>query len=64
MTTRAAFLADIDRFLERTGLSGAALGRLAIGDKHFVQELRDGRDIQLSTLDRVRQFMADYSEAA
>lgn len=52
-------LEDIEKFLERHSLSATALGQNALGDRHFVRQLRAGRDVRMSTVERVRKFMAD-----
>jgi hypothetical protein len=59
-----SLLSDIDAFLAAHQMSEARFGVEALGDKHFVQELRQGRDIRLSTQDRVRRFMLTYRGAA
>ena len=35
-------------------------GDLAMNDKPFVAQLREGRNVQMRTADRVRAFMASY----
>ncbi|WP_143005035.1 hypothetical protein [Novosphingobium aromaticivorans] len=53
-------LDDIEQFLERHALSATALGQQALGDRHFVRQLRAGRDVRMSTVERVRRFMDEY----
>ena len=53
----AEFLAEVDAFLSETGTAPTALGRGALGDPSFVNNLRDGRDCRLSTIARVREWM-------
>lgn len=50
-------LADITQFNTRHGLSEWQFGELALNDRHFVRQLRDGRDLRISTLARVREFI-------
>ena len=57
-------LAEIDNFLAARDLSESKFGLAVMGDKHFVRELRKGRDCQASTIDRVRQFIDDHRAAA
>lgn len=62
-------LQEIEAFLNRTGMSATAFGAKALNDPPFVQQLRDGRDPKMSTVDRIRDFMArdeyaDPQEAA
>lgn len=35
-------------------------GELAMNDKGFLFRLESGRDVRLSTVEKVRQFMASY----
>lgn len=53
-------LDDIEEFLERSALSATALGQQALGDRHFVRQLRAGRDVRMSTVQKVRQFMEAF----
>jgi hypothetical protein len=60
----AELLTEIDAFLADHGLSDWQFGEKALNDKHFIRQLREGRDVRMSTLHRVRAFMAEYREAA
>ena len=60
MSTAERLLADIEAFLKRTGMPATEMGLRVLKDGHFVHRLRQGRDITTRTLDRVRDFMADY----
>lgn len=58
-------LTDIETFCAAQGMAESQFGLLALNDKNFVPDLRDGRDIRFSTAERVRQFIVSYrSEAA
>lgn len=57
MTT---LLSDIELFMANHGLSQTKFGEIALADKHFVRQLRNGRDIRQSTERRVREFMLTY----
>lgn len=60
MSSTEILLADIEAFLLRTGMKAADFGMLAVRDIAFVYRLRDGRDLRMSTADRVREFMRAY----
>lgn len=53
-------LGEIDAFLAKHGLSESQFGTLATNDKNLVPDLRDGRDVRMSTAEKIRDFMADY----
>ena len=57
-------LAEIEAFLENHDLSAARFGREALGDKHFVYQLREGRRTWPETQARVRLYMATYQSRA
>ena len=56
----APLLADIETFCTAQEMAESQFGLLALNDKNFVADLRDGRDIRFSTAERVRQFMVGY----
>jgi len=60
MTEAQIFLAEIESFLVRTGMSASAFGRLSMRDKNFVPRLRAGGQVWLDTAGTIRKFMADY----
>lgn len=51
-------LDDIEAFLEANEISATALGDRALGDRHFVRQLRQGRRVWPETEEKVRAFMA------
>lgn len=53
----------IDGFLVEHSMSPITFGRKAMNDPHFVRDLRDGRDVKVSTVERVRSFMDEYSSS-
>jgi hypothetical protein len=57
-------LSQIEAFSAAHSLSEWQFGELALKDRHFVRQLREGRDIRLSTAKRVREFMSEYSGAS
>jgi hypothetical protein len=56
-------LAAIERFLEETGMGPTTFGMKAANNPHLVARLRDGRDIGMTTADRIRSFMDGYRRA-
>jgi hypothetical protein len=60
MTEAQSFLAEIERFLVRTGLTPAALGKRVANDGKFVDRLRRGGQVTLDTAARIRKYMAEY----
>ncbi len=56
-------LERIDDFLRRVPMSETALGEQALNDRTFVRTLRDGRDIRVSTQDRMLAWMDQHLAA-
>jgi len=57
----AILLDDIEAFLARTpAISATRLGDAALGDRHFVHQLRRGRRVWPETEKKVRGFMAEH----
>lgn len=56
------FIAEIDAFLKRSGMSATAFGREAVKDPNFVHDLRDGRMPNLGLVDRVQKFIRSESQ--
>lgn len=52
-------LQEIEAFLLANSMSATAFGADALNDPPFVAQLRNGRDVKLSTAERVRKFIAD-----
>lgn len=57
-------VADIDAFVAASGMSPITFGRKALGDPHFVRDLKEGRRVWPETEDKVRAFMRDYQPSA
>lgn len=58
-------LSDIERFCRQHGMSERRFGTEVMNDGKLVAQLRAGRDIRVSTVARIREWMAAYgSEAA
>ena len=60
MTQSEAFLADVEAFLERSGMKPTNFGKEAVKDPNFVWDLRSGRLPTLGVVDRVYAFMASH----
>lgn len=56
-----SLLSEIEAFTQRHSMSDWAFGEAALNDRHFIRQLRDGRDIRVSTHARVTKFMTEYS---
>lgn len=56
----ATLLDDIEKFLVRHSMSQYRFGVAALNDKHFISDLRNGRDIRASTAMKVRSFMDTF----
>lgn len=64
MSTRDKFLAECDRFLRRFKMAETRLGQDAMNDPAFLSRVRAGRSPKSDTMDRVRDYMADYRRKA
>lgn len=61
----AQLLDDIEAFLETHKMPPTTFGANALGDNHFVKQLRKGRRVWPETEAKVRRYMATYrAEAA
>lgn len=56
----APLIEAIDAFVAKNNMSPITFGRKALGDPHFVAQLRDGRRLWPETEAKVRGFMATY----
>jgi len=59
-----SLLSEIEAFLTNTGMGAARFGTAAMGDKHFVRDLRNGRRTWPETESKVRLFMSTFQRAA
>ena len=50
---------DIERYLRKTGMSQTAFGTKVMGDPNFVARLKEGKNPQARTVDKVRKFLDD-----
>jgi len=53
-------VAEIDAFLKKHPMSEVTFGRKAMGDPHFVRDIKAARLLRPETLQRVRTFMDGY----
>lgn len=56
----AQLLTEIDSFCERHDIAPTRFGQLALNDKAFVAQLRNGRRIWPETEMKIRAWMATY----
>lgn len=56
----STLLPEIEAFIEANDIAPTRFGDLALGDRHFVRQLRDGRRVWPETEQKVRRFMASY----
>lgn len=54
-------ITEIEAFCKRHNMSKWDFGENAMGDRPFVKQLEQGRDIRFSTAAKVRAYMAGYS---
>lgn len=54
-------LTDIEEFCTRHELSEWQFGERALNDRHFIRQLREDREPRRKTVERVKQFMKEYT---
>jgi hypothetical protein len=52
---------QIERFLIQYGMPATKFGRLVAHDPRLVHDMRRGRELRASMVDRAEAFMADYA---
>ena len=57
---RATLLAEIESYLQATGMAASRLGQVAMGDPSFVLKIRQGRNVRIDTADRIREYIRDH----
>lgn len=60
----ADLIHDIEAFCKRQDMSPWQFGLLALNDKPFVKQVKDGRRVWPETEEKVRQFIAAYKPPA
>lgn len=58
------FLAAIEAFLSKEGMTATQFGKAAVNDPNFVADLRRGRSTTTKVADRVMAFMREREDAA
>ena len=53
-------ISDIEAFISAHDLTERRFGELALNDKNFVSDIRDGRSPSLKTVDKLKRFMMTY----
>ena len=61
MSEREKLLADIERFLDRTGMGPTQFSEESCGQRALMTRLKKGEDITLDTADRIRTYMRTYN---
>jgi predicted transcriptional regulator len=64
MSRSEVFLAQVEAFLERTGMTPTAFGKAALNDPNFIRDLRQGRKPNLDLVEHIQEFMAQFDRAA
>lgn len=62
--TAKKLIEEIEAFCRKTGVSETAFGRNAINDPNLLRDLRNGRSIGMSLLDRIREAMKPVAKRA
>lgn len=60
----STLLSEIEAFLTAHNMAATRFGDDALGDRHFVHQLRKGRRTWSETEAKVRRFMDEYRKAA
>lgn len=55
---------DVEAYLEKWSVSPTAFGDAALGDRHFVRQLRSGRRCWPETESKVREYMRTAKQGA
>lgn len=58
MSTISDLLAEIEAFCEEAGIAEATFSTRAVNDGKFVGRLRDGANVTVGMVDRVRAYIA------
>jgi len=60
MLTDETLLAQVDAFLDRTGMAPTRLGLDAMGDGALVKGMREGRSLSLRNAEKLVRYMSTY----
>lgn len=58
-TSREVLLGEVEAFLDASGMSPSVFGEKLMNDRHLVRRLRAGREVTLTTADRIRGFISE-----
>ena len=58
MSTIAALLSEIEAFCKEAGIAEATFSTRAVNDGKFVGRLREGANVTVALVDRVRAYIA------
>ena len=61
MSEHEKLLAEIERFLDRTGMAPSTFSLDSCGQRNLMIRLRNGEGVTLKTVEKVRSFMRNYS---
>lgn len=53
----SALIRQIETYCDRHGIAETTFGKRAVNDGKLVQRLRDGKTIQIGTLNKVAEFL-------
>ncbi len=60
MSEHEKLIAEIERFLDRTGMAPSTFCAEACGQRSFLIRLRNGEGVTLKTVEKVRAYMRDH----
>ena len=61
MDTQSQLLNEIEAFLSARRMAATTFGRFAVNDGKFVGRLRQGANMTLATIDRVRGYLKEQN---
>ena len=64
MSTISELLLEIEEFCREAGIAEATFSTRAVNDGKFVRRLRDGANVTVALVDRVRAYMAAERQKA
>jgi hypothetical protein len=57
MSAQSQLLAEIEAFLRTRKIAATTFGKLAVNDGKFVGRMREGGNLTVKTIDRVREYI-------
>ena len=60
MSEREKLVQDIEKFLEKSGMSPTRFGIESVGRRSLMHQLRSGGGVNLDTAEKLRNFMKDW----